>query len=244
MAETSRTFTEMPFDWNHATSAVVTVGPRGNAGRGFVMEMMDPLFQENSIHRAGKVCLGPRFVARRIIVTAAHCLPYQPPPAAIVGAEEKTYFDLISGLGGPASSVAAECLFADPVSDLAVLGEPDDQQWPEASDAYLQVVEAGSVLTFRSDKIKDGVRGWLLSLDGRWNPCVVEAINHCLWITEAREGIFGGMSGSPILVDDGSVIGVLCSGSGTSGMIQYEGGPQPRLSHCLPAGLFLSLIRK
>lgn len=233
-----QTHVEIPQELERATNAIVTVGPKENLGRGFIIEVMDenPIADWKPVQLAGEVCRFPRFIPRRIIVTAAHCLPDQPPAAAIVGVEEKTYPDLIGASGDDVPSIMAECLFVDPVSDLAILGEPDYQLWSEASEAYLQLVEQRYPLTVATNPIKGDVRGWLLSLDGRWNPCIVKC-NHNLWITEARQGIIGGMSGSPILLDDGHVIGVLCSSSGTSGTMHCEGGPQPRLSHCLPGWL-------
>jgi Tripartite tricarboxylate transporter family receptor len=48
----------------------------------------------------------------------------------------------------------------------------------------------------------------LLSLRGEWFRCNVQHDSGALWITKAAEGIVGGMSGSPILADDGSAIGV------------------------------------
>jgi hypothetical protein len=54
-----------------------------------------------------------------------------------------------------------------------------------------------------------------------------------LWIADATEGIGGGMSGSPILADDGTAIGLLCTSGGT-GEVHTEGGPNPRLMCHLP----------
>jgi hypothetical protein len=51
----------------------------------------------------------------------------------------------------------------------------------------------------------------------RWRP---------LWITNAGQGIGGGMSGSPILAEDGSAIGVVSVG----GELHTGGGPNPRLA--------------
>ena len=77
---------------------VVKVG----AGRGFVME--------------------PRgSFGRRVIVTAAHCLPKLPPACTASYTEERTYRNLVGSFDGPKGNVCAECLFVDPVADIAVL---------------------------------------------------------------------------------------------------------------------------
>jgi hypothetical protein len=51
------------------------------------------------------------------------------------GAEERTYNKLLSIIGEEAD-VAAECIFVDPVSDLAVLTSPDNQELSAEADAY------------------------------------------------------------------------------------------------------------
>ena len=83
---------------DQAKRSVVKVG----GGRGFVIE--------------GKW-------DRRMIVTTAHCLPSFPPCRSFSCAEERTYQDLLGPLNGP-TAVWTECLFVDPISDLAVLGPP------------------------------------------------------------------------------------------------------------------------
>jgi hypothetical protein len=47
--------------------------------------------------------------------------------------------------------------------------------------------------------------GFLLSLDSKWNKCAVQVGGNDawgrMWIRDVKEGIVGGMSGSPILVE-------------------------------------------
>ena len=94
-------------DHDGAQRAVITVGE----GRGFVVE-------------------GGR---QRLVITAAHCLSHFPPCAAFSQLEERTYQDLLGPLGEP-PKVWAECLFADPIGDIAVLGSPDSQALSEQSE--------------------------------------------------------------------------------------------------------------
>src|ERR1039458_7796780 len=89
--------------------AVVRVG----AGRGFVVQ-------------------GER---DRLIVTAAHCLPEFPPCASFSTLEERTYPSLVAPLGSPLE-IWAECLFADPIGDIAILGAPDGQEMSDEYEAY------------------------------------------------------------------------------------------------------------
>jgi hypothetical protein len=108
------------FDEHEAESAVVTVGD----GRGFVIK-----------HRHD-----------RLVVTAAHCLPRFPPCHGASYLEERTYSELLAPLGDDLA-VWAECLFADPIADIAVLGSPDDQELTEAAEAYEALVESATPLS-------------------------------------------------------------------------------------------------
>jgi hypothetical protein len=62
----------------------------------------------------------------RIMITAAHCLPHLPLAHPASFTEERTYQRLLGPLDVK-PMVWAECLFADPVADIAVLGVPDEQ---------------------------------------------------------------------------------------------------------------------
>jgi hypothetical protein len=206
--------------------------------RGFVVETNDPLMD-------------------RLIITAAHCLPSLPAAEnAAVFSDESTYPNLLGPLGQP-PTVCAQCLFADPVSDLAVLGPPDNQALFDQWEAYQDLLN--SVTPFPvSDAPPDG-QAWLYSLDQRWFPCHIERVNQGpIWISGATEAIRGGMSGSPIKADDGSVIGLVSRSSavldddalkklGPDDVIDIErdvvagshreGGPQPVLARSLPVWL-------
>jgi hypothetical protein len=60
--------------------------------------------------------------------------------------------------------VWAECLFVDPIGDIAVLGPPDDQELPDESKAYDGLVKAESVTPLTV--VPPDSEGWLLSLNG------------------------------------------------------------------------------
>jgi hypothetical protein len=195
------------------TESVIRVGE----GRGFVVE-----------HAEWRARTG--LSGDSVVITAAHCLPFFPPCASISSLEERTYRALLGPIGQD-STVWAECLFVDPIGDIAVLGPPDDQELYNEWEAYTALMEASDPLPI-ADAPMSGP-AWLLSLQGQWFPCNVQHNGGPLWISKAAEGIVGGMSGSPILADDGSATGVLCTG-------QDEGddsvhGPNPRLVYHLPS---------
>ena len=55
--------------------------------------------------------------------------------------EERTYRDLVGPLGRN-RAVCAECLFVDPVADIALLGPPDSQDLGEQHEAYERMIDA------------------------------------------------------------------------------------------------------
>ncbi len=146
---------------------------------------------------------------------------------------------LLGRLGDAEPSITTTCEFVDPVADIAFLGQPDDQVRPKEADAFQTFIDSATVL--RLGELRDGLRrakGWLLSLDCRWARCTVSTVYGGLSILKATEGILGGMSGSPILLDDGSV---LVASHGTGPEPHDEADHQPRLAHCLPGWLIQEL---
>ena len=80
-------------------SGVITVGH----GRGFVVE------------GAGE----------RLVITAAHCLPFLPPAQSFFGPKERAYGPLLAPLQDEPRAWAV-CRFVDPIADIAVLGSSDN----------------------------------------------------------------------------------------------------------------------
>src|SRR4029079_4978141 len=101
-------------DFDLAKRAVITVGP----GHGFVVAGPSETFH---------------------VITASHCLPYLPPAHPASPLEERTYANLLGHLG-ESPTVWAECLFADPVADIAVLGQPDSQSLYAENEAYCELM--------------------------------------------------------------------------------------------------------
>jgi hypothetical protein len=194
------------------TAAILKVGE----GRGFVVESAN----------------------QWLVITAAHCLPYLPPCASISQPEEHTYQKLLGHIGG-VPEVWAECLFADPIGDIAVLGPPDDHAFFEEAAAY-EVLTA-SMRPLAVGRAPNKGTGWIPSLDGQWFRCDVRHRNGPLWIVRATKEIKGRMAGSPIVDDKCLAMAVLCAIGGISGEQNREGGPNPRLACNLPGWLLQEL---
>lgn len=178
----------------------------------------------------------------RIVITAAHCLPNLPPPHPAMYLCERTYKTLLGPLGAEAT-VWAECRFADPVADIAILGMPDKQAFYEQADAYEALVAQTTPLAI-ADAPKMGRESVLLSAEhgsvtidtpgkgqaqlltphGKWIICPVQ--RHRSGLSVENGTLAGGMSGSPILWD-GKAIAVVSTDT-------YN----PVLRDCLPAWFF------
>ena len=183
----------------------------------------------------------------RFVITAGHCLPELPPFDGASSYTEERTFDALLGPIGEEPKVSAECKFADPIADLAILGSPDSQHLAEQARAYEAMVEGRAALTIDAvprlpNRFPDWQgRGWLLSLAGDWFDCELQVIgNRCLWIENAAQAIVDGMSGSPIIIDDGRAIGIVCISSSIDE--HRSGGPNPYLAGALPAWAFSELV--
>jgi hypothetical protein len=172
------------------------------------------------------------------------CLPIA---TAASFTEERTYKNLLGPLGDECT-VWAECQFVDPIADIAVLSEPDNQGLSKEAEAYNQLVEAMPVLPIgkapaqefeRIPRSKNfgGIRNpvpspghaQVLTLNGQWRRYAVHRDGGSLYFGEEFEP---GMSGSPILNDDGAAVGVVV----TEHM-------NPVIWDRLPAGLLRTLIK-
>src|SRR5262249_22735021 len=103
----------------------------------------------------------------RLIITAAHCLPRIPQHLF----DDAPYTNLLGTLDASRRKVWAECLFVDPVADIAILVEPDAQRFCTVkdfdADAYQELVSACHPLRIGSPR-PVAERVWLMGLDGKW----------------------------------------------------------------------------
>jgi hypothetical protein len=203
-------------------SSVVRVG----GGRGFIVQFRVRRGQKGHYFR----------MPQRNIITAAHCLPRFPPAHAASYLQDRTYANLI-GVLGEELDVWAECLFVDPIADIAVLGCPDNQELSDEAEAYEALTESVVPLAI-GETGKE--KGWLFSLDQpyRWNATPLNPFINSLFTGPT----LGGMSGSPVLNARGQAIAVVVIGSETvSGEARVSSpdynGPQPLLTRNLPGWL-------
>lgn len=143
--------------------------------------------------------------------------------------------------GADVERAVATCLFVNPVADIAVLGQPDNQAlWDEADvfDSLVEAVPAFRVAHPQLDHRHSPPKGSasLVSLNGELMPCTIRRYGATLLTYGART--VGGMSGSPIIAPDGSAVGIVVVGSNGP----YTGdGPHPILTEQLPGWLLNEL---
>jgi len=204
--------------------SVITVGN----GRGFVIEHRVFFDFGNGLRR----------LRRKLVLTASHCLPH-PPVMPCYSYQETTYPNLLSPLGEE-PSVWADCLFFDPVSDLAILGEPDNQEFGEESDAYARLVDGRKPFKIAAPETGEG---YMLALDGvAWQPTPLK-VHVTMWGSSLSTGVtLAGQSGSPILDGKGRAVALVSVGgeaisNGVRTPMQSWNEPQPIRKLALPPWL-------
>jgi hypothetical protein len=170
-------------------------------------------------------------VHRRLVITAGHCLPRFPSHF-----DDSTYQSLLGVIEEQEQVVWAECLFVDPISDIAILGPPDDQELFSEFEKYENLIKYAVPMVIADARPKS--TAWMLNLKGEWFRCAVRQNSGPLWVFNEVEEIVGGMSGSPIVDNRGAAIGIVCLSCSTENGMQ---GPNPRLTHHLPAWLLREL---
>ncbi|MGC1685354.1 MAG: serine protease [Candidatus Acidiferrales bacterium] len=200
--------------------SVITV----DKGRGFIIE-------HRTLFDFGH---GFKRLRRKLVVTASHCLP-DPPKMPCYSYQEVTYENLLAPLGEK-PSMWAECLFFDPVSDLAILGEPDNQRHGDQNDAYVALVDGREPFKIAAPVTGDG---YMLSLDKvSWQPTPLN-VHVNIWGVGLSTGpTYAGQSGSPIVDASGRAVAVVSIGSESltgGSRTPMESGPQPILKFRLPS---------
>jgi hypothetical protein len=176
------------------------------------------------------------------VITAAQCLPHLPPPPPR-DVQDDTYPNLLGPFTDRQPKVWATCVFVDPIADIALLSPPKHDLFEEW-EAYLALTEDRPTMVI-AEAPKSGT-AWLLTLEGRWSKCEIVKHGPSLEIKNAKDGIRGGMSGSPILREDGKAISLVSMSSLATNLgeaveaerICTEGGPSPCLTENLPSWLF------
>ena len=107
---------------------------------------------------------------------AAPRAPLAAPAHPFSYTREKTFDNLLGLLAGE-PTVWAECLFVDPIADIAVLGAPDDQALPKQAEAYEGLVASTTPLTIVPT---DSPMTRAPPVPGDYRPAALDLVRHVL----------------------------------------------------------------
>jgi S1-C subfamily serine protease len=172
-------------------------------------------------------------VAGGFVLTAAHCIEWSGEGAMVLGDHYLATAKTKSGAAFKLSVYAA-----DPVSDIAVLGEPDNQVFTEDADAFEAFREATTGLLVSADDFDREVpfSVHILSHQGEWiraraTRYGLDPIPGSSVFLKAESSIEAGTSGGPIVDEDGRLIGIVSVASGGE---ETRSGSAPRPHLALP----------
>ena len=101
-----------------------------------------------------------------VVITASHCLRRLP---RVDRSESRGIYPNLIGLLNHKPTIWTECLFVDPIADIAVLGSVDAQALPEEADAYDSLFQP--IKPIPIGPMEENTKAWLLSLKGEWFEC-------------------------------------------------------------------------
>ena len=139
-------------------------------------------------------------------------------------------FPHIFGLVGETPTVSGELCVYGLTEDIAAFGEPSIDI-EEEYERYINFTDAAALAIGNPPKLGTEAAAFVLSLDGEWKRCTARHDGRFLYLTGPRGFIETGMSGSPILDENGAAIGLVSTGDG------------PSLIDCLPPWLSRRLDR-
>jgi len=192
-----------------------------------------------------------------LILTAAHCVHWRIDGRMVLG-------DLrLHRIKAGDRDLQVFPLAVEPVADLAVLGAPDDQSYAEVADAFeafCTTVEPVPLYTGAPHDLPRVLH--IFTHTGRWVtgrcrlPDLKGAAPHVAvhvrreWANNPRlfldvdEPILGGTSGSPVVTEDGQLVGIMSVGSDpTPGQRDYDAeAARPHLA--APAWLVTRMVER
>jgi hypothetical protein len=137
---------------------------------------------------------------RRYVITLGDCLPSRP-------RGEEIYFNLLARSEGE-ERVAAECLFYDAASDVAVFCCPDSDDNSDAARSYNSLMDSTTPLSISSSS--ERTLGWLPSHNGLWLPCIVVPWGLGMGVLNGkRSDWLAAPGGVPVLRLDGAVVAII-----------------------------------
>lgn len=179
----------------------------------------------------------------RMILTACRCIEWS-------GEGYQTVRNVrIEKVGAHCGTLSAVLVAAEPVTDVAVLGEPDGQTFYEEWQAFDEFCESTEAIPLAPENYTGEGKTpvWVYALGGEWIEGVVDfgeakvyGNPHQVWLRTKGE-IRSGSAGGPILNAKGEIVAVVSTfgrvDTDDQLVLKEDGfeGLNPRPSLCLPA---------
>ena len=166
------------------------------------------------------------------ILTAAHCVDWDHSGGMVLG---EYYHEKVKTADG--QTLVLSVLAVEPVADIAVLGEPDNQEFYDEAEAFEQFTKLTRPVPLFRDKMKPfdrhrqpspgaySVSVRVLNQDRSWLKATAQVTSHddptvCL---DADQFIDGGASGGPIVTADGKLVAIVSNCGRTVGSTPLNG---------------------
>ena len=187
--------------------------------------MKTPQKADRAIVRLPKLGGHGVLVPGGMILTAAHCIDFSTTGGMVLGDH------FIEEIETHIGRIKARPMIVEPVTDVAVLGCPDDQFFPDDADTFEKFCETTIPITLARQRIKyrHPFEVRIRDKDGTWMNGIAETFNQSspmLWIASDRE-IKGGASGGPILNTAGELVAIISNSSSPSAEKSIGRCPRP-----------------
>jgi hypothetical protein len=142
------------------------------------------------------------------VLTAAHCIGWKANGHMAMDGND---FEEIRTADGRILTLQVKAV--EPVTDIALLGEPDGQRRAEEFIAFNQFVQKTAPVSLRPDVMKPGksIDVFVLNRDRSWLPgkAFIDRLNDSCFTLEVSKRIDSGASGGPIITESGDLLGVV-----------------------------------
>lgn len=181
-------------------------------------------------------------VGGNLILTAAHCISFECSGGMVLG--DHYAEDVVTA----SMNLKAAPLAIEPLHDIAALGSPDDQTFPDDALTFEKFCESTKPVQVCMDDLQlfKTFRVYVLTHKGTWTEGVAElcSMDNPMLAIESDEQIEGGTSGGPIVNDSDELVGIVSSFSDAK--IDQVGGqgfaPRPHLA--LPVWIWDRISRQ
>lgn len=176
-------------------------------------------------------------VPGQLVLTAAHCIDWTTDAAMALGDP----FAVDIRING--KQLKAHPLAVEPVSDIAILGEMDDQCFPEDANLYQEMIATICPIpvSTREPELFKEFPIHIFSHKKKWitGKAQLCADGSQILSIATAEPIEGGTSGGPVLSDEGELVGIVSIAADPSEFDECESfeGHVPRPHLALPVWL-------